>query len=70
MKFLSNTYNPTKPDSDLLVCRTFDQTQEEAIGQYRNWLRGKYIGRPQATVKYTVEELEAMDIVGVYDPRL
>lgn len=30
------------------------------------YYQGKIIGRPQATDSFTVEELEAKDVVGVY----
>lgn len=30
------------------------------------WIIGKIIGRPQATEKHTIEQLEAMGYVGVY----
>lgn len=31
------------------------------------WLKGKVLGDPKATYKYTVEELKRMDMVGVYE---
>jgi hypothetical protein len=33
---------------------------------YREWLRDKVVGRPKATETYTVEKLEAMGLIGLY----
>lgn len=33
----------------------------------KRW-EGKIIGEPRATAAYTVEQLEAMGMVGVYEP--
>lgn len=68
MRFLSNTSNPSDPMADIYVIRGIDQSQREAVASWREWLKGKVIGRPQASFKYTVEQLEAMGMVGVYDP--
>lgn len=63
MKFLSNTHDP---HARMYVARMFDQTQEEAWRNHLEWLKDKVIGEPQATADYTVEELKAMGLVGVY----
>lgn len=39
-----------------------------AKGSPSHEIGGKIIGRPQATEKYTVEELEEMGYVGIYGP--
>lgn len=66
MRFLSNTYNPDLPDARRYVSRNSDETQDQAWEHHRQWLKGKIIGKPQATASKTVEELEAIDMVGVY----
>lgn len=40
-----------------------------AVGEYANkYRKGKIVGRPQATERYTVEELQAMGLIGIYAP--
>lgn len=58
--WLTNT-NPKYPPVAM-----FGQTQEEADLRYKKWLAGKRIGSPKATEAYTVEQLEARGMVGVY----
>lgn len=48
------------------VCRMHTETQQEAVDAYDRWIEGKVIGEPQATEAYTVKELEAMGMRGVY----
>lgn len=66
MKFLSNTYNPKLEDAKEHVVTREGETQTQAWQRHQQWLKGKAIGKPQATQKYTVSELEEMDMVGVY----
>jgi len=66
MRHLDNIYNPDKPDAKQLIKTRSGQTPEEAWAQQERWLSGKTIGRPKATEHYTVEQLEAMGMVGVY----
>ena len=68
LKWLSNTYDPTMPDAPLQVIALSSETMQEAWQTKREWLKGKVIGDPQTTVnmKYTVDELKAMHLVGVY----
>lgn len=68
MRFLSNTFNPLDPMADTYAIREIGQSQQEAVASWREWLKGKVVGRPQATFKYTVEQLESMGVVGIYDP--
>jgi hypothetical protein len=66
LRFLSNTHDPKDPHAKMYIAHRFDQTQEEAWHYHCEWLKGKVIGKPQATSAYTVEELEKMGMVGVY----
>jgi hypothetical protein len=68
MKFLSNTHDPKDPLADMYVERSFHETQAEAVAHWREWLKGKVIGDPQASDFYTVSELKEMGLVGVYLP--
>jgi hypothetical protein len=66
MRFISNTHNPKDKYARRYVVRSFHEPPEQAWQHHLEWLDGKIIGRPQATETYTVEQLEAMDLVGVY----
>jgi hypothetical protein len=66
MRWLSNAHNPEDPYASMYVVRLFPQSQEEAWRSHLDWLRDKVIGKPKETEKYTVEELEEMEMVGVY----
>lgn len=68
MKYLSNTYSPKLSDAPNYIFRRMHETPKEAWQNYLSWLDNKIIGRPQATEKYTVEQLEEMGMVGVYIP--
>jgi hypothetical protein len=66
MRWISNTFDPSKPDADRYVTRSFEETQAEAVRHYREWLADKIIGEPQPTPAYTVKQLKEMGMVGVY----
>jgi hypothetical protein len=57
LKWLSNTYEPDRNDHG-------EMHKEHAARMA--WLEGKIIGAPKATETYTVDELRAMHMVGVY----
>ncbi len=65
MRFLGNTVNPKlATPQDMAVAP--GETHQEAFSQWKNWLSDKRIGDPKATDTCSVEELKAMNIVGVY----
>lgn len=66
VRWLSNTYNPKGSNAEMCVARSFNESQEEAWQHHQNWLKGKIIGDPKATDYYTVEQLKAQNMVGVY----
>jgi len=66
MRFLANIYDPQRPDAKRWLDLITGQTYEEVWAKREDWLRNKLIGRPQATAAYSIEELEAQGIVGVY----
>jgi len=69
VKFLSNIHDPRdKEDANMNLARKFGESTEVAWEYYKNWLKGKVIGRPQPSATRTVEELEELGLVGVYDP--
>lgn len=57
MKWLSNTYDPAGP---------WPEHHVVSVEQWRLWLSDKIVGDPKPTEKYSVEELKAMRVVGVY----
>lgn len=71
MQHLSNIYNPTLPDAQEKHIK-YIQAFGEPMGpelqweQHLEWVGKNVIGRPKATEKHTVEELEIMGMVGVY----
>jgi len=66
MKWLSNTYDPTKSDALERVSRWEQETPEQAWSRYQAWLADKTIGEPQATTKHNVAALKRIGMVGVY----
>ena len=66
MRFLYNAYDLEREDALYNVLRRDGQTQQEAYQEYKALLSDKIIGKPQATEKYTVEQLEYNGLVGVY----
>lgn len=71
LRFLSNTYNPYSPNAKAYFRYPNEAAQDPGLAglEWRNWLNWiakNHIGRPVATDKYSVEELERMGMVGVY----
>lgn len=66
MRWITNTYDPSKPDAWISIIPLPGQTHKEAEESHKKFLRNKIIARPKATDAFTVEQLEAMDMVGVY----
>jgi hypothetical protein len=72
MKSLTSTYDPTKVEEAKMSLALSFEDWNDPNGRERAWqhhlayLKDKVIGRPQASDTYTVEELEAMGLVGVY----
>jgi hypothetical protein len=72
MKFLTNTHDPKDVEgAKMSLALSFDymydrQGLERAWQRHLDYLSDKFIGRPQATTTYTVEQLEAIGMVGVY----
>lgn len=66
MKWLTNLYDPRLPDAHCMISFRFDSTPMEAWREQSEWLKDKIISRPKATEYYTVEQLEKMNMVGIY----
>ena len=67
MKFLTNLPDPKREDARFNIMNGPHESPTVAWRRQKEWLKGKHIGRPQATKTYTVEQLEVMGYVGVYD---
>jgi len=64
MKWISNTAKKT----DLFNVPTLiGQTREEALRYYQNWRSQLIEGDRQATDSYSVAELKAMGMIGLYE---
>ena len=70
MKFLTNTYDPKREDAEYHLSYIRGIPRDQQWRDYLIWLSDKCIARPKATNFYTVEQLEAMGMVGIYDLEL
>jgi len=66
MKHLTNIYDPKRLDAKSMIMTLRGQTQAEAWRLQQQWLSGKMIGSPKATDQYSIQELAAIGMVGVY----
>lgn len=66
MKWLTNTRDPRRADRSAYAQKWPGETPQEALDRLDAWLADKIIGEPKATPGYTVAELKAMHLVGVY----
>lgn len=72
MRFLSNTYDPRKPNAQLYLTYSLHaqdcgpEAMEQEWQHHLEWIDSNQIHRPKATDRWTVEELEAQDMVGIY----
>lgn len=64
--WITNTYDPSRPDAWATIFLMPGQTHREAEESQKEFLYNKIIARPKATDTHTVEQLEAMGMVGVY----
>lgn len=67
--WVANEYDPQRPDARQHYCfSTTDPTEQDIEwGFHLHWLKTKRFGRPAATEHCSVEQLEAMGMVGVYE---
>lgn len=66
MKWLTNTYDPKKPEAKMYLVIPIEETRDQAWKNHLKYLEGKHIGNPKATEKHTVSELLDANLVGVY----
>lgn len=71
-RFLSNTYNPDSSDAKMrmvyslhAVCSGETACAEE-WKYHIEWINENICGRPHASNKHTVEQLEGMGLIGIY----
>jgi len=74
-RFLSNINDPRKPNARRYFHGSYnafmDKSGHSAADEWRHhmeWVNANVIDRPKATDTYTVEQLEAMNMVGIYAP--
>ena len=73
MRFVCNEYDPEKPIAKQIFYSgnwgVGEAWQDHPAWQYHLvWIAKFTKGRPQATAKYTVEQLEEMGFIGLYLP--
>ena len=68
LQFLINSISPThiKAKTIMIPFHYGKEKQNELWVEYKQWLSDKTLGKPQATSKHTVKELESFGVVGVY----
>jgi len=72
LKFLSNTFDPNHKDAKCYKTYTHHamsggpRARDEEWDRHMEWINANVIGDPQATEKYSVEELKKMNLVGIY----
>ena len=66
MRWLTNLYDPRLPDASQHVVLRYDESSWDGWDRQKEWLKDKIIAEPKATPSYTVEQLQAMKMVGVY----
>lgn len=67
MKWISNTFDPGRPDWEQMVRAVYPEDPDLGVDCMRGWLRDKTIGEPRAQAGCTPEELKAEGIVGAYE---
>lgn len=58
MEWLSNIYDPLKPDAQARLGKQWKR--------HLDWHSEHIVGRPKATERYTTEQLEVMGMIGIY----
>ena len=73
-RHLSNIFDPSHPDARRFNTYSFHAMEsgpaaiEEEWKYHLQWIEANIVGPPKATTRHTVEELEAMNYVGIYAP--
>lgn len=68
LEFAFNSYNPRKRDAKGFVISPNAADEKKSIlwTYFKKWSQEFVVGEPEATEKYTVEELKQMGYVGFY----
>lgn len=66
MIWLTNSIDPSRADYARSLVIPIYADRDDYIAHNKMWLADKIIGKPKASDKYTVEELEADGYVGIY----
>lgn len=73
-RHLSNIYDHRLPNAEMYQIHDFHTTMAGPEACHEDWLRHlewinrNTIGPPKATETYSVKQLEAMDMIGIYAP--
>lgn len=71
-RFLTNTFDPTKPNAKMYHTYSIHAMQNGKTACDMEWqhhldyINSHVIGPPSASDTYTVEELEAENMIGIY----
>jgi|SRR5882672_4040564 len=66
LHWLTNEYDPTREDAENYLPIMRGQDRGQAWRHHQEWLQDKIIALPRATSEYSVEDMEAAHIVGIY----
>jgi hypothetical protein len=73
LRFLSNTHDPKAENAMAMHAYSYEAMaihdlvrMVEEWESHLRWINAHVTGRPQATKHYTVEQLETMEMIGVY----
>ena len=68
LKYCGNTHNPEAENAMMYHVYSGEEDRFTSWNNHLEWLKQFTIGEPSATDYFTVEELKAMDMVGLYLP--
>lgn len=67
VRYCGNSYDPRKENFGMTVTRGFHSQPDEDVANAYRHLDGKVLGPPEATDHFTREQLEANDMVSVWN---
>lgn len=64
--FLTNCYDPRRPDAPVMVVTRAGETPALAWARQRAWLADKVIGEPMPTIDLSATKIKEAGYVGIY----